>query len=131
MDALDTTYRHFTDLLSNAELERLADQYGVADQRERTLPLRIVFWLLVVSAGQPTVRGALFQLVAFFVGALSGLVPMAPALTLTKMALSVKWQQISWFFFNFTKMIEAYRPRCAPLYPSAPFLRRRRKAQRE
>ena len=57
MDALDTTYRQFTDLLSNAELDRLAAQYGVADQRERKLPLRIFFWLMVLSASQPTVRG--------------------------------------------------------------------------
>lgn len=100
MDALDPTSRQFTELLSNAELDTLADRYGVADQRERKLPLRIFFWLMVLSASQPTVRGGLFLLVAFFVAALSGLVPMAHAITLTKMALSLKLAQTSWSFFR-------------------------------
>ena len=100
MDALDPTYRQFTELLSNAELDTLADRYGVADQRERKLPLRIFFWLIVLSAGQPTVRGGLFLLVAFFVAALSGLWPLQSTVTLTKMALSLKLQQTTWFFFR-------------------------------
>lgn len=113
MDALDTTYRHFTDMLSDTELTQLADQYGVADQRERKLPLRIFFWLMVLSAGQPTVRGGLFLLVAFFVAALSGLFPMAHALTLTKMALSLKLQQTTWFFFRgvYNRLLAQYETR--------------------
>lgn len=100
MEPLEDQYKQFTDVLSEEELRRLADQYGVADQRERKLPLRIFFWLIVLSAGQPTVRGALFQLVAFFVAALSALFPMAQTFTLTKMALSLKLQQTDWYFFR-------------------------------
>lgn len=113
MDALETTYRRFTDLLSNTELDRLAAQYGVADQRERKLPLRIFFWLMVLSAGQPTVRGGLFQRVAFFVAALSGLVPLTKAVTLTKMALSLKLAETSWYFFRgvYTRLLEQYESR--------------------
>jgi hypothetical protein len=110
MDALDTPFRQFTDLLSNEELERVAIQYGVADQRERKLPLRVFFWLMVLSASQPTVRGGLFLLVAFFVAAQSGLFLMAHALTLTKMALSLKLQQTTWFFFRgvYNRLLDQY-----------------------
>ena len=78
----------------------MAEQYRVADERERKLPLRIFFWLMVLSTGQPTVRGALFELVAFFVAGLSGLFPMAQVFTLTKMALSLKLKETDWFFFR-------------------------------
>ena len=110
MDALDPTYRQFTGLLSNVGLDTLADRYGVADQRERKLPLRIFFWLMVLSAGQPTVRGGLFLLVAFFVAALSGLWPWPHTVTLTKMALSLKLQQTTWLFFRgvYNRLLEQY-----------------------
>lgn len=100
MDLLEDKYQQFIEVLSEEELQRLAEQYGVADQRERKLPLRVFFWLIVLSAGQPTVRGALFQVVAFFVAALSGLFPTAETFTLTKMALSLKLKETDWFFFR-------------------------------
>ena len=100
MDTFEAQDHQFTEVLSEEELRRLADQYGVADQRERKLPVRIFFWLMVLSAGQPTARGALFQLVAFFVAALSRLFPMAKAFTLPKMALSHKLKGTDWFFFR-------------------------------
>lgn len=111
MDTLQAQYQQFTEVLSEEELRRLADQYGVADQRERKLPIRIFFWLMVLSAGQPAVRGALFQLVAFFVAALSGLFPTAQAFTLTKMALSLKLKQTDWFFFRgvYNRLLARYK----------------------
>ena len=68
MEAPAHAYREFTALLGEESLYQLALQYGAAHQRERKLPIRIFFWLMVLSAGQPTARGGLFQLVAFFVG---------------------------------------------------------------
>ena len=58
MEALEQCYREFTDLLPEEELHELALKYGAAEQRERKLPIRIFFWLMVLSAGQSTVRGA-------------------------------------------------------------------------
>jgi hypothetical protein len=111
MDACEDQYQQFTEVVSEEELRRLAAEYGVVDQRERKLPVRIFFWLMVLSAGQPTVRGALFQLVAFFVAALSKLFPTAQAFTLTKMALSHKLKQTDWFFFRgvYTRLLVRYR----------------------
>ena len=57
MEALAQCYREFTDLLPEEELHELALKYGAAEQRERKLPIRISFWLMVLSAGQSTVRG--------------------------------------------------------------------------
>ena len=76
MEAIEEKYDQFTDIHSEEELGRQAERYQTADQRERKLPIRIFFWLMVLSAGQPKARGALFQMVASFVGALSGLFPM-------------------------------------------------------
>ena len=52
MEALEEKYRQFTNILSEEELGRLAEQYQTADQRERKLTIRIFFWLIVLSAGQ-------------------------------------------------------------------------------
>ena len=116
MDTFEAQYHQFTEVLSEEELRRLANQYGVADQRERKLPVRIFFWLMVLSAGQPTARGALFQLVAFFVAALSGLFPTAQAFTLTKMALSHKLKGTDWFFFRgiYTRLLARYKQLIPP-----------------
>lgn len=116
MNPPEDQYQQFTEVLSEEELRRLAAAYGVADQRERKLPIRVFFWLMVLSAGQPTVRGALFQLVAFFVAALSGLFPMAEAFTLTKMALSLKLKGTDWFFFRgvYNRLLSRYKELLPP-----------------
>ncbi len=116
METPKDQYQAFTEVFSEKELHRLAGEYGVADQRERKLPLRIFFWLMVLSAGQPTARGALFTLVAFFVASLSGLFPRAQVLTLTKMALSLKLKNTEWFFFRgvYQRLLARYRSLLPP-----------------
>ena len=116
MESFEDQYEQFTEVLSEEELRRFAEEYGVADQRERKLPLRIFFWLVVLSAGQPTVRGGLLQLVAFFVAALSGLFPMAQTVTLTKMALSLKLKETDWFFFRavYNRLLARYKKLLPP-----------------
>ena len=111
METLENQYQQIIEILSEEELTCLAKQYGVASQRERKLPVRIFFWLMVLSASQPTVRGALFQLVAFFVSALSALLPTTEAITLTKMALSLKLKQTHWFFFRgvYNRLLSRYK----------------------
>jgi len=100
MDALAQRYEAFAQILSDEELKRLAAEHGVVDQRERRLPVRIFFWLMVLSASQPGVRGNLFQLAAFFVGALAGLFPTPTVVRLSKMALSKKLKGTHWHFFR-------------------------------
>jgi hypothetical protein len=81
-------------------LKRLAAEQGVVDQRERRLPVRIFFWLMVLSASQPGVRSGLFQLAAFFVGALAKLFPAHAVVRLSKIALSKKLKATNWHFFQ-------------------------------
>lgn len=100
MELPEERYRAFAQILSDGELKCLAAQYDVVDQRERRLPIRIVFWLMVLSASQPGVRGSLFQLAAFFVGAMTGLFPTHQVVRLSKMALSKKLKGTNWRFFH-------------------------------
>lgn len=110
MDALEHDYHAFTELLTEEELNDLAQRYGAASQRTRKLPLRIFFWLMVLSATQPTARGGLFQLAAFFVGALTRLFPLSQAVSLSKMALSKRLSGTSWYFFRavYNRLLERY-----------------------
>lgn len=111
MEALEHNYQEFTELLTEKELHELAVQYGAAHQRARKLPIRIFFWLMVLSASQPTTRGSLFQLAAFFIGALTRLFPLPQAFSLTKMALSKRLSGTSWYFFRavYIRLLERYR----------------------
>ncbi len=111
MNTQQTQCQQITEILTEEELTRLAKKYGVSDQRKRKVPIRIFFWLMVFSASQPTVRGALLQLVAFFVSALSVLFPTAEAITLSKMALSLKLKHTSWYFFRgvYNRLLARYK----------------------
>ncbi len=100
MELFEERYQAFAQVLSDDELKRLAAEYGVIDQRERRLPVRIFFWLMVLSASQPGVRGGLFQLAAFFVSAMTKLFPLQHAMRLSKMALSKKLKATTWRFFH-------------------------------
>jgi len=100
MELVQEHYQAFARVLSDDELKRLAAEHAVIDQRERRLPVRIFFWLMVLSASQPSARGGLFQLAAFFVAALTKLFPRQPAIQLSKMALSKKLKATTWRFFQ-------------------------------
>ena len=116
MDTLSTQYQQITEILAEEELTRLAKRYDVVDQRDRKLPVRIFFWLMILSASQPTTRGCLFQLVAFFVSALSVLFSTRQAITLTKMALSLKLKQTRWYFFRgvYNRLLSRYKQLLPP-----------------
>lgn len=103
-------YQSFAQILSDEELKRLAAEHGWIDQRERCLPVRIFFWLMVLSASQPGVRSGLFQLVAFFVAGLTGLFSIGESVRLSKMALSKKLKAGNWRFFQavYTSLLKRY-----------------------
>ena len=100
MEPFEERYQIFAQVLSDDELKRLAAQYDVVDQRERRLPIRVFFWLMVLSPSQPGARGGLFQLAAFFVGAMVGLFSIPQAIRLSKMAVSKKLKGTNWRFFQ-------------------------------
>jgi len=100
MELVQEHYQAFAQVLSDDELKRLATEHGVIDRRERRLPIRIFFWLMVLSASQPGARGGLFQLAAFFVAAMTKLFPLQHAIRLSKMALSKKLKATTWHFFH-------------------------------
>ena len=110
-EQLKEHYQTFAQILSDDELKRLAAEFDVVDQRERRLPIRIFFWLMVLSASQPGVRSCLFQLVAFFVAALTNLFATETAIALSKMAVSKKLKATNWRFFHavFAALLERYR----------------------
>lgn len=110
MKNIEQIYDDFANILSNEELNTLAEKYGIVDKRIRRLPVRIFFWLMVLSACIPTARGGLMQLVAFFIASLCQLFPTEEAVSLSRMAISKKLKAHSWFFFRaiYNKLLERY-----------------------
>ena len=110
MKNIEQTYDDFANILSNDELESLAGEYGVVDKRIRRLPVRIFFWLMVLSACIPATRGGLMQLVAFFIASFCQLFPTEGAVSLTRMAISKKLKVHYWYFFRavYSKLLERY-----------------------
>jgi len=100
MEKLEQQLESFCEILSDEQLQQYAEKYDVADKRIRRLPIKVFFWLMVLSNTQPKVRGCLFQLVAFFIAALTKLFPTDDAISLSKMAISRKLKGVNWFFFR-------------------------------
>lgn len=100
MEELEQQLESFCDILSDEHFQQLAEKYDVADKRIRRLPTKVFFWLIVLSNTQPKARGCLFQLVAFFIAALTKLFPTHDAISLSKMAISKKLEGVNWFFFR-------------------------------
>ena len=65
----------FQEILSDDELAALFAKHDVQDERKRKLFVRYFFWLMVFSAGEPSHRGSLLQLIGFFLGATALLFP--------------------------------------------------------
>jgi hypothetical protein len=110
MENIDQIYDDFTNILSEEELKKLAEKYGIVDKRIRRLPVVTFFWLMILSACVPGVRGGLMQLVAFFIASFCQIFPAQKALSLTRMAISKKLKAHSWFFFRavYNRLLERY-----------------------
>ena len=98
-------------LLSDEELSELFEKYGVVDKRKRKLVVRIFFWLMVFTAGEPSRRGSLLQLIGFFIGALVILYPEKEIMSLSKTAVSNRLQGVSWYLFRgvYNHLLEKYK----------------------
>ena len=110
MENVEQIYDDFTNILSEEELKRLAEKHGIVDMRIRHLPVSTFFWLMILSASRPGIRGGLMQLVAFFIASFYQLFPAEKAVSLTRMAISKKLKAHSWFFFRavYNRLLERY-----------------------
>lgn len=110
MENIEQIYDDFTNILSVEELKKLAEKHGIVDKRIRRLPVFTFFWLMILSACIPGVRGGLMQLVAFFIASFCQLFPAGKAVSLTRMAISKKLKAHNWFFFRavYNRLLERY-----------------------
>lgn len=80
----------------------LFEKYGIKDIRERKLSVYHFFWLMILSAVEPSARGCLLQLIGFFLG----IIVIIPALQakvggkLSKTAVSNRLNDVSWSLFR-------------------------------
>lgn len=100
----------FQEILSDAELTALFVKHGVEDERKRKLFVRCFFWLMVFSAGEPSRRGCLLQLIGFFLGAAVLLFPESEVSSLSKNAVSKRLKEIPWYLFRgvYNHLLERY-----------------------
>ena len=101
----------FQEILSDDELAALFVKHGVRDERKRKLFVRCFFWLMIFSAGEPSRRGSLLQLIGFFIGAIGLLFPEAEVTSLSKTAVSNRLQNVSWYLFRgvYNHLLERYK----------------------
>ena len=101
----------FQEILSDDELAALFAKHGVQDERQRKLFVRCFFWLMVFSAGEPSRRGSLLQLIGFFLGAIALLFPGSRIISLSKNAVSKRLKSVSWYLFRgvYNHLLERYK----------------------
>lgn len=90
----------FQEILTDDELDALFAKFHVQDERKRKLFVRCFFWLMIFSAGEPSHRGSLLQLIGFFLGAAALLFPKSNITTLSKTAVSKRLKGVSWYLFR-------------------------------
>ena len=106
-------YNNFQQILSDGDMEDLFEKHGIKDIRERKLSVRHFFWLIILSASEPSVRGNLVQLIGFFLGA----VVIFPTLQakigdkLSKMAVSKRLNNVTWYLFRgvYNHLLDKYK----------------------
>jgi len=107
----EETMTTFENLLSDEDLATLLEKYGLNNLRDRKLPVRWFFWLMVLSAGEPSRRGSILQLIGFFLGAIALLFPNNATTSLSKNAVSKRLRGVSWYLFRgaYNHLLEEYR----------------------
>jgi hypothetical protein len=106
-------YESFQEILSEADLENLFEKHGIKDIRERKLSVRHFFWLIILSAAEPSARGCLVQLISFFLGA----IVIFPGLQakvggqLSKTTVSKRLNNVSWYLFRgvYKHLLDKYK----------------------
>jgi IS4 transposase len=101
-EKLQENYNSFLDILSDAELVGLFEKYGIEDIRKRKLSVYHFFWLIILSASEPSARGCILNLIGYFLGA----IVLFPSLqekvgdSLSKSAVSKRLKGVSWYLFR-------------------------------
>ena len=70
--------------------KKLAEKYGVKDERKRKLLVVPFFWLMVLSAVESSPRGCLSKMVAFFTATFPIIHLKVQVIRLSEMAISKK-----------------------------------------
>jgi hypothetical protein len=99
-EELKETQHSFQEILSDDELEEMFAKYGIQDERKRKLVVRCFFWLMIFSAGEPSQRGSLLQLIGFFLGVSALLFPEEGVDSLSKNAVSKRLKGVDWYLFR-------------------------------
>ena len=99
-ESLQKGHVEFQAILSDEELDAIFTKYNVEDERKRKLYVRSFFWLMVLSAGEPSNRGSILSLIGFFLGAIALLYPESAVTSLSKTAVSKRLNGISWYLFR-------------------------------
>ena len=92
----------FSGILSDAELDTLFKKYGIEDSRERKMSVYHFFWLIILSAFEPTARGCILQLIGFFLGTIALFPGQKDKVggKLSKTAVSKRLNNVSWYLFR-------------------------------
>ena len=101
----------FQEILSDDELDALFIKHHVQDERKRKRFVRCFFWLMVFSAGEPSRRGSLLQLIGFFLGAINLLFPETKVTRLSKTAVSKRLRNVNWYLFRgvYNHLLDRYK----------------------
>jgi hypothetical protein len=84
---VEEAFDKFSTVLSDDEIKKLAEKYGVKDERERKLLFVPFFWLMVLSAVESSPRGCLSKMVAFFTATFPIIHPEMQVMGLSEMAI--------------------------------------------
>lgn len=100
----------FSAVLSDDEIKKLAEKYGVEDERERKLLVVPFFWLMILSAVESGPRGGLSKMVAFFTATFPIIHPEMQVIGLSEMAISKKLSETNWMFYRgvYNKLLRSY-----------------------
>ena len=100
----------FKDILNDEDMERLLEKYGLDSTRDRKLSIYNFFWLMVLSAGDPSRRGTLLNIISFFLGAIALLTTITVG-SISKSAISQRLSGTSWYFFRgvYNHLLDKYK----------------------
>ena len=107
---VEEAFDKFSTVLSDDEIKKLAEKYGVKDERERKLLVVPFFWLMVLSAVESSPRGCLSKMVAFFTAAFPIIHLEMQIIRLSEVAISKKLSDTNWMFYRgvYNKLLMHY-----------------------
>lgn len=110
-ESVKNDHVEFRKILSDEELSELFIKHNVKDERKRKLYVRSFFWLMVFSAGDPSNRGSILNLIGFFLGAIALIYPESEVTSLSKTAVSKRLTGINWYLFRgiYNHLLERYK----------------------